>query len=171
MMNSQDYDNAVEYWRQHDKNAHKAGLDEVKKFIDDFLSKHNTCVLSTASGDDVHATVVEYTFMNGSLYILSEGGEKFGYLKKNNHVSAAVYDSYTPGKLGAVVIDATAEVDKDINDDYKRLLEIKKIPLETIKSLNHAMYLIKLVPRTARVISSTWREKGFDSREAYVYER
>ncbi|MFA9398228.1 MAG: flavodoxin domain-containing protein, partial [Clostridiaceae bacterium] len=62
--------------------------------VEDYLRRHNTCTLCTASSIGVRGTPIEYNYFNKSLYFISEGGEKFANILLNKNVSVTLYDNY-----------------------------------------------------------------------------
>ena len=89
-----DYDSAEKHWSSKDKASAGMDEDELKKRIDDFISAHNTCALATASKDLVRCTPIEYNYIDGVIYILTEGGLKFRGLRHNKKVGIAIYEPY-----------------------------------------------------------------------------
>ena len=89
-----DYEKAESFWMDKEKDSVRMEEGELKKRIEAFLASHKTCALATGSGDFVRCTPIEYTYLDGSFYLFSEGGLKFRALKENKNVCLAVYDEY-----------------------------------------------------------------------------
>ena len=59
----------------------------VLQAMETFLAGHNTGVLSTGWGQEVHGMPIEYVYERGAFYFFSEGGRKFIYLYRNGHAA------------------------------------------------------------------------------------
>lgn len=102
-MEKEQYLHAENYWKQHDASSAKMPEEAIYKAAEAFLSAHNTCVLGTACTDFVRCTPIEYSWIDGCFYLLSEGGMKFHALYENKYVSMAVFEPYTGfGKLASI---------------------------------------------------------------------
>ena len=160
------YEQAEKYWVEHDKATVKMPLVEIRKTADDFLSSHNTAALATGCKDLVRCTPIEYCWLNGYIYMLSEGGMKFHSLKDNKQVCLGIYEPYQGfGKLASIQITGTAEILCFGCEEYKKVLAFKKIPEAAIQKLNHPMYLIKVKPGKMELLFSSFTEKGYASRQ------
>jgi hypothetical protein len=165
-MNKEEYLQAENYWKKHDASSVKMPEKEIYQAADTFLLAHNTCVLGTACADLVRSTPIEYNWINGFFYFLSEGGMKFHALYENKNVSLAVYEPYRGfGELASIQITGTAEVLEYGCEDYAMVLAYKKIPAAAIEKLSHPMYLIKVRPSKMELLFSDFKTKGFDSRQ------
>ena len=78
-----DYDAAAEHWINKDKESVHMDSAALEEKIEDFIKANNTGALATASGDFVRCTPIEYNYIGGAFYLLSEGGLKFKALKDN----------------------------------------------------------------------------------------
>ena len=76
-MYEMDYDVAASYWTEKYKTSAHLDEETLRKKIDGFLKEHNTCALATASADMVRNTPIEYNYLDGVIYLFSEGGLKF----------------------------------------------------------------------------------------------
>lgn len=161
------YKKAAAHWT--DKEAASKKLDQtvLVKEIESFIAAHNTCALATADlSGFVRATPIEYTYMNGCFWLLSEGGLKFKGLEVNKNVCLAIYDAYEGfGKLGGMQISAEAEMIEPWTEEYLELLEYKKIPEESLRSMPVEMHLIKIRPKAIDFLNSAFKEQGADSRQ------
>ena len=90
-MYEMDYDVASSYWIEKDKSSAHLDEETLRKKIDEFLKEHNTCALATASADMVRNTPIEYNYLDGVIYLFSEGGLKFKALKENKKGRKAVF--------------------------------------------------------------------------------
>lgn len=161
-----DYDTASEYWINKDKTSAHMEENALKDKIEQFIKSHNTCALATGCNDFVRCTPIEYNYVCGFFYLFSEGGLKFKALKENRHVAFAVYESYGGfGKLKSLQVTGIAEIVEPFCDEYLKLLEHKKIPVEAIKKLQQPMHLIKIIPKEYDYLDSDLKKEGFAARQ------
>ncbi len=161
-----DYDTAASYWIEKAKESVKMEPEALKERIDSFITGHNTCALATASADMVRCTPIEYNYIDGIFYLFSEGGLKFKALKENKRVGMAIYEPYRGfGNLKSLQIKGKAEIIEPFSDEYMRLLEYKKIPVEAIKKMPHPMNLIKIIPDSFDYLDSDLKKDGLDIRQ------
>lgn len=161
-----DYDTAASYWEKKAENSDSMELENLRKRIDAFISRHNTCAFATASSDMVRCTPIEYNYLDGVFYLFSEGGLKFKALKNNKQVGLAIYEPYGGfGNLKSLQIEGKAEIIEPFSDEYMKLLEYKKIPVEAIKKMPHPMNLIKITPESFDYLDSDLKKEGFDIRQ------
>ena len=166
MMFDFDYDAAADYWVKKDAEAVSMNPQALKEKIKAFIEGHNTCALATASDDLVRCTPIEYNFVDGCFYLFSEGGLKFKGLKVNKHVGLAIYEPYAGfGKLKSLQVTGTAEMVEPFSEEYLKLLDYKKIPVEAIRKLPQPMNLIKIVPEAYDYLDSDSKNDGFGSRQ------
>jgi menaquinone-dependent protoporphyrinogen IX oxidase/nitroimidazol reductase NimA-like FMN-containing flavoprotein (pyridoxamine 5'-phosphate oxidase superfamily) len=152
------------------KNSLTMPENELRKRIDAFLTAHNTCALSTGSGDRIRATPIEYTYADGALYFLSEGGEKFANLLVNSCVSVAVFDPYEGfEKLTGLQISGRAEVIPADSDEYARILLFKGLDYKNIKNLPVALNMIKVRLTRFEFLSSELGSEGYDVRQSIQF--
>jgi len=65
--------------------------EELEREIINYLSKTQACSLATCSKDGTpHISVVDYLHDGLTIYIFSEGGDKFKNLKENNKVAIGI---------------------------------------------------------------------------------
>lgn len=163
-----DYDEAARYWEEKDRDSAHMEHQALKARIEEFITANNTCALATASadGDFVRNTPIEYNFLDGWFYFLSEGGLKFRALKENENVGIAIYESYGGfGKLKGLQVTGTAEMVEPFSAEYLRVLEFKKIPEDAMRKLPHAMHLIKVAPAAYDYLDSALKKEGFAIRQ------
>ncbi len=161
-----DYDAAAEYWAKKDAKAVAMEPKALKDKIKAFIERHNTCALATASDDLVRCTPIEYNYVDGCFYLFSEGGLKFKGLKVNKHVGLAIYETYAGfGKLKSLQVTGAADMVKPFSDEYLKLLDYKKIPVEAITKLPQPMNLIRVIPEAYDYLDSDLKNDGFGSRQ------
>ena len=161
-----DYDAAANYWVEKDKDAEKLDSKSLKSNIEGFLVTHKICTLATASADMVRNTPIEYNYVDGCFYFFSEGGLKFKNLKENKNVALAMFDDVTDlKKYWSIQVQGVASMVEPFSEEYLKLLEYKKIPVESIKKLPQPINLIKVTPKSYDVLDFRYHTCGFGSRQ------
>lgn len=93
----------------------------------------------------MRCTPIEYTYREGALYLLSEGGERFAHLMLNRQVSVAVYNKYTGmASLGGVQITGTAAIVDQGSTEYAEILELKGLNPDQFVALPMDLNLIRI---------------------------
>ncbi|MBE2899949.1 hypothetical protein DNK57_03830 [Methanothermobacter thermautotrophicus] len=130
---------------------------ELRGFIDEFLRSHNTCTLATCHGGQPRATPLEYIYDGDSLFIISEGGEKFAGLPENERVSVAVYEDYTSmSNLAGMQITGTASILQ--GEDAERVYELRGLNPDAMKNLNIDMNVIGIDIQKVEFLNSKFRD-------------
>lgn len=161
-----DYAKAASYWETQDAKTARADRALVAEKARAFIAAHNTCALATGAGESVRCTPIEYTYWRECFWMLSEGGAKFSNLAQNKNVCLAIYDAYTGfGALGGMQVSGTAELAEPWGEEYRALLEYKKIPAQALQKLDHTMYLIKVTPQRIDFLHSDFKKMGFAARQ------
>ena len=111
---------------------------ELEKEIIDYLSKKHPCSLATCGKDEVpRISVVDYINDGLTIYIISEGGEKFKNIRENNRVAIGIGTSArTSRSVRGVNIWGTAEV---FTDDAPEFAYAIKLFSPIIKSMEKEM--------------------------------
>lgn len=161
-----DYDRAAAHWIEKDKESVKMEQAALKEKIKEFIRAHNTCALATASADMVRNTPIEYNYVDGCFYFFSEGGLKFRGLKENKNVGIAIFEPYSGfGQLKSLQVQGQAVMVEPFSEEYLKLMEHKKIPVEAMKKLPQPMNLIKVMPESFDYLDSDLKKAGFGSRQ------
>lgn len=161
-----DYDQAAQYWIQKDNESAKLPKEQCMERVEQFIKAHNTCALATGYDTFVRCTPIEYMYVDGIFYLLSEGGLKFKALKDNKNVCLAIYSEYKNfGELSGMQVMGVAEVIEPFSDEYLKVLEIKKINVEFIRKMPHPMNLIKVVPTEIDYLDSGLKKDGYGTRQ------
>ncbi|SDB04211.1 Pyridoxamine 5'-phosphate oxidase [Pseudobutyrivibrio sp. YE44] len=161
-----DYDAAASHWIEVDCNSVHMEPAALKEKIEEFISSHNTCALATASADMVRNTPIEYNYVDSCFYFFSEGGLKFRGLKENKNVGLAIFEPYGGfGNLKSLQVQGTAVMVEPFSDEYLKLMEHKKIPVEAMKKLPQAMNLIKVEPNSYDYLDSDLKKNGVSCRQ------
>lgn len=137
-------------------------------YIDEFIKNHNTCTLATGSENRVRATPIEYVYINRSLYIISEGGEKFLNLLLNPKVSVCIYDSYkSMSELGGMQITGTAELIDIGTKEYHSVLKEKGLSYDKLINLDVSLNFIKINIKKVEFLWSGFSKLGYDAKQIY----
>lgn len=161
-----DYDSASSHWIERDRDSVHMEPAALKEKIEAFVDAHNTCALATASRDMVRNTPIEYNYVDSCFYFFSEGGLKFKGLKENKNVGMAIFEPYGGfGQLKSLQVQGVASMVEPFSEEYLKLMEHKKIPVEAMKKLPQAMNLIKVVPTSYDYLDSDLKKDGFGSRQ------
>jgi Flavodoxin len=138
----------------------------LNQYIDDFINSHNTCALATGYDRNIRATPIEYTYMNGFIYILSEGGEKFANLIINKNVSLCIFNEFKGmNDLGGMQITGNAEFIDIGTDEYNSFLQQKGLNLNKIISMPIFLNLIKIKIRKIEFLWSDFSRAGYDVKQ------
>jgi flavodoxin len=143
----------------------------VKRHMEDFLSSHNTCVLATGSGSRVRATPIEYLYIDGFIYMLSEGGEKFANILVNPNVSIGICDPYrNMTELGGMQISGTAVIVEVGSEEYKLVLKERNLDFEKISSMPMALNMLKIGISKIEFLWLGYSKLGCDVRQTIYSE-
>lgn len=149
-----------------DEGKARIGDDLLKSNAEDFLRKHNTCVLATGQGERVRATPIEYMFVDGFIYMISEGGEKFANLILNPAVSIGISDPYkSMSDLAGMQISGRAVLVGIGSGEYKYVLEKRGLDFEKISSLPMALNLLKIEIGKIEFLWSGFGKLGYDVKQ------
>jgi len=155
-------DYALELKLIKDNSVPKLPALKIKEIIEEFLTSHNTCTLSTSYKDRVRSTPIEYTYNNGCIYLISEGGEKFANLPLNTNISLAVYEDYTGMKnLAGMQITGLANIIPNNNDEYIDIINMKGLNIDFIKKMPFNMNIIKIKIEKIEFLYSKFQKLGF----------
>ncbi len=143
--------------------------EKLKIAIDEFLSSHNTCTLATCHLDSVRSTPIEYSYYNGFLYLLTEGGEKFANILLNKNVSVSIYEDYNGmNNIKGMQITGHAVIIKD-DEEFDGVLEFKGLNIEFIRSMPIKMNIVKIIPDKIEYLNSQFKTNGYNAKQIYNY--
>jgi menaquinone-dependent protoporphyrinogen IX oxidase len=144
--------------------------EELRTHVEAFLQGHNTCTLVTGYGMRVRGTPIEYTYHDGALYLLSEGGAKFANLALNPRVSVAVYDAYEGmSKLGGMQIAGEASLIEPGSEEYAHILALKGLDPIKIQDPPFAFNMIMVTLWEAEYLWSGFDRLGYDLKQMYRF--
>ena len=116
-MTHEQFEKAAQYWNNKEQIA--MTKEQLKQVVEDYIQANNTCALATGTGDFIRCTPIEYSYHDGKFWMLSEGGEKFIGLEKNENVCLAIYDKYEGfGNLKSLQVMGKAELIEPFSDAY-----------------------------------------------------
>ena len=165
-----DFDKASRFWI--DKEAASKVAPDAREKLENFIKEHKVCALATGAGGYVRCTPIEYNFIDGMVYLFSEGGMKFKGLKDNKNVCLAIFDAGYKvgfGELHSAQISGTAELVEPFSEEYLKLLQYKHIPEEMIRKMPEPMHLIKITPVEADFLDTDFKKDGYDARQKVVF--
>lgn len=145
---------------------------QLKKMVEEFLTTHNTCTLSTAGENSIRATPIEYTYKNGCIYLLSEGGEKFANILLNEMVSMAVYEDYTGmNNLAGMQISGQAQIVPRDKTEYGEILKIKGLNTDFINKLSINLNMVKINLEKVEFLYSVFQEMGYETKQIFKFDK
>jgi uncharacterized pyridoxamine 5'-phosphate oxidase family protein len=127
--------------------------EELEKEIVDYLSKKQPCCLATCDKNCTpRISVVDYVNDGLTIYILSEGGDKFKNLQENNRVAIGIGTGSKALKTRGVNIWGIAEVLSDETPEFAHGIKIFQPVLDDMaKALGCPIQIPKGVLRLIRV--------------------
>lgn len=140
---------------------------ELKTYVEQFLLEHNTCTLCSGYNRLVRGTPIEYTYKEGYLYLLSEGGTKFANLLLNEQVSIAVYEVYTGmNNLAGMQITGSAQIIEDDSKDYRLFMVEKGIEENQLPS---PLHLIKIKIEKVEFLWFEFKKMGYGIKQYFQF--
>lgn len=132
--------------------------EELEKEIIDYLGRKQPCSLATASLDgEPRISVVDYVNDGMTIYILSEGGDKFKNLKENKRVAVGIGTGAKALKTRGVNIWGIADVFSDGDPEFEESLKLFTpvfedmaralgIPADQVPIPRDILRLIRVIP-------------------------
>lgn len=77
------------------------------------------------------------------------------------------YDDLVPviGNLKSLQIEAYAHLIEPFSEEYNKVLEFKKIPVEAMQKLPQPLHLLKIYPESYDYLDSDLKKEGFEVRQ------
>ena len=162
-----DYQKAAAYWTDRQDGPGRMDPKEALAEAEAYLRSRTTCALATADLDGfVRCTPIEYTYEDGALCMMSEGGLKFRALERNKNVSVSVFDQFEGwATLSGVQIQGVADVIEPWSEEYLAYLGRRGIPESRLRGLSTEINLIRVRPTSMDVLLAGLKSRGFDSRQ------
>jgi hypothetical protein len=129
--------------------------EELEKEIIDYLGKKQPCTLATCGKDGwPRVSVVDYVNDGLTLYIFSEGGDKFKNLKENNRVGIGIGTGSKALKTRGINIWGIADVFDDETPEFAQgmhiispiIKDMEKAAGGSVKIPQGILRLIRVVP-------------------------
>jgi len=116
------------YYKQKNIARKHPSKESLEQEITDYLEKNHLCSLATCGKDGIpRISVVDYMNKGLTIYILSEGGQKFQNLLKNKNVAIGISTSAkTSLSVRGVNIWGIAEIFNDTTKEFAHALELFK---------------------------------------------
>ena len=138
----------------------------LREKTETFIESHNTLTLATGKNDWVRCTPLEYIYLNGMFYVLTEGGLKWKGLWQNENISASIYDEYdTMANLKGMQMTGKAGYVEIMSDEYQQVLLKSQLPLKKIDALSISLYMIRITPIKYEILNSDFKKDGFDVKQ------
>lgn len=148
---------------KHARDLLDSDMDENsrRQAVEGYLRARNTCVLATRSELGVRATPLEYHYRDGSLFIITEGGEKMAHMVLDPDVSVVVNDHYRGRDTlfglqmrgrATIITKRSPDYDCAMRDGGFDPARIRKLPLD--------MNMIKVELIDAELLSAALKKAG-----------
>lgn len=143
---------------------------QVLAAIEAFLQQHNTCALATGHDNLVRATPIEYIYDNQTLYIFSEGGQKFANLYRNPQVSLTVFDAYEGLEtLAGLQIDGRCRMIEPDEPKYRTIAAAKGLTQERLAAMPVMLHIVEIEPVSAVFLWAGFLKIGKAIRQSYRF--
>lgn len=170
-MSEIDFGHFQNFWIEQQKTAVHMSRDMALAHIRKFIENHDTCGFATGYGDYVRCTPIEYTYMDGDFWFVSEGGSKFIGLEKNRNVSLAIFEFY--GDMNdshGLQVMGKAELYGGESDELKKLLAFKGIPFDAVKAAKVAVVVVRVKPSVFEMYDTDFVKEGYDIRQIVRFD-
>lgn len=142
----------------------------VLQAMETFLAGHNTGVLSTGWGQEVHGTPIEYVYEKGTFYFFSEGGRKFINLYRNRHAAFSVCDAFTDVQhLAGLQAEGSVHFIEPDDEAYPRIAALKGIALQRLAAMPVVLHIIALDVAQMTFVWSGFLKTGRSLRQTYLF--
>ena len=154
------------FWVKQQENAKHMEPEKAWAHIENFIKNHNTCGFATGYGDFVRCTPIEYTYMDGEFWFVSEGGQKFIGLEHNRNVSLAIFEYYGNARDShGLQVTGRAEFYSNTSDEFKKLLAFKGIPYDVLKAAAVEVAVFRIIPSQFEMYDTDFVKMGYDVRQ------
>ena len=158
------------YWEEKEADSIVMEPAALLSQMERFILGHNTCALATGAGEFVRCTPIEYTYMDGCFWLLTEGGLKFRALRENKQVCLAIFDPYQGfASVAGMQVSGSAEMVKPWSEAYLRLLKQKGLSPDALKKQPRALRLIKIKPSRIDFLNAAFKELGVSTRQHLLF--
>ncbi|WP_298589874.1 pyridoxamine 5'-phosphate oxidase family protein [uncultured Megasphaera sp.] len=142
----------------------------VLQAMENFLAGHNTGVLSTGWGQEIHGTPMEYVYEKGTFYFFSEGGRKFIYLYRNRHAAFSVCDAFTDVQhLAGLQAEGRVRFIEPDDEAYPRIAALKGIAPQRLAAMPVVLHVIALDVTRMTFVWSGFLKTRRALRQTYLF--
>lgn len=136
--------------------------------LKNLLASHNTCSLNTGFDGRLRSTPIEYSYVNGCLYFLSEGGEKFANIYINSNVGITIYHEFSGfSKLEGLQIEGVVYMVELFSDEYVDIVNMKGLSPSKLKELPVPLHMFKVKPVRIQILKSEFGKEGYKSKQIW----
>ena len=161
-----DFAHFQNFWIEQQKTAKHLAPEKVREHIEAFIKAHNTCGFATGYGDYIRCTPIEYTYMDGHFWFVSEGGSKCIGLEKNRNVSLAIFEYYGDVRDShGLQVMGKAEFYSNTSEEFKKLLAFKGIPYDVVKAAKVEVAVVRVIPDRFEMYDTDFVKEGYDVRQ------
>lgn len=141
----------------------------LKARIDEFILSHDACALACVADGFVRNTALDFRYVDGNFYILSEGGQKFQAILRSPNVSLLIYDSPKQGgNVTSLQVTGRARRLPMWSEEYVKALEKSWNNVERCRSSLVRLNVIEIIPERMEYFSYTLKPDGVDLKETYI---
>ena len=136
---------------------------EVGRFIED----HHVLVIATGTDDFVRATPLEYIYLNGVFYVITEGGLKYRSILENGNASVTIFDRFDGSfeHIRSLQIFGKAQPVKSQTKEYSEILARKGITADALDKMDVCLFVLRIMPLTIEFLNSDFTAQGYDARQ------
>jgi flavodoxin len=161
---------ALELRREMEKYIKTPPREVLKEAVEKFINEHNTCVLATGSGDRIRSTPIEYNYIDGVMYIISEGGEKFANIILNHNVSLSIFNPYSGmHELGGLQLSGVASILELNSEEYRQVLKNKGLSYKEVSNFSFYLNIIKIKLVKAEFLSTDLKATGYPIKQVLFF--
>ena len=140
--------------------------EEIKRRVEDILGSEAYIILCTGAGTELRATTVGYKYLDGCVYAMCEGAEKFANILLNPRVALALYRMPDYDGLQAT---GSASVLYPGTEAYRQACELLGKDHARLTGLPFALNLLVVKLHKAEYYSAKMRAEGYDSKQTCYF--
>ena len=138
--------------------------------VEDYLDAHQTCVLAVASRGEVRAVPIEYSYENGHVYMITEGGEKLGHVLASPSVALTIFEPDQAWEaLSGVLLTGRGRVHAPGSEEHARLMARGGLTPAQLDGLPAQLFVLDVTLHEAELVDARLREKGYPMRQTLVF--
>lgn len=145
---------------------------ELLQATHEFIMGHNTCTLASGFDEFVRCTPIEYMYIDGAFYFITEGGLKFIGILQNPKVCIAIFNSYTDMQsLASLQVTGEAEIIPLFCDEYNKVMEKKGLNINNLKNMPVNLNMLKVSVEKFEFLNSAFKKKGADANQILLMKQ